>query len=206
MREPRRIDVPRDRLQHWVDGFAQRHGAPTWTVDGAGYRATAANGAWATFSSWTPAQSLPPDLLAWSEAPTTFVVILIRRGGYAVGVVHAGELVAHKCGTRYVQSRTAAGGWSQQRYARRRSNQADDLVGVVSDRVAVMIAGTTAGGLVLGGDKTLAHTVTGEFRLQHLAALPKREFFDLPDPRMRVLISVAARSASIAVDVSNGET
>ena len=56
-------------------------------------------------------------------------VVLVRRGGYAVGVASGDRLTAHKVGTRYVQSRTAAGGWSQQRFARRRANQADGLVG-----------------------------------------------------------------------------
>ena len=58
-------------------------------------------------------------------------VVLVRRGGYAVGVASGDRLTAHKVGTRYVQSRTAAGGWSQQRFARRRANQADGLVGEV---------------------------------------------------------------------------
>ena len=35
----------------------------------------------------------------------------------------ATALTAHKVGTRYVQSRTAAGGWTQQRFARRRATR-----------------------------------------------------------------------------------
>jgi len=45
--------------------------------------------------------------------------------GLLIGVASGDRLTAHKVGTRYVQSRTAAGGWSQQRFARRRTNQAD---------------------------------------------------------------------------------
>src|SRR5690606_6460301 len=51
-------------------------------------------------------------------------VVLVRRGGYAAGVFDGTALVASKVGSRLVQGRTAAGGWSQQRFARRRSNQA----------------------------------------------------------------------------------
>ena len=43
----------------------------------------------------------------------------------------AGTLTAAKVGSRHVQSRTAAGGWSQQRFARRRGKQADELVDAV---------------------------------------------------------------------------
>ncbi|MGB3764600.1 MAG: acVLRF1 family peptidyl-tRNA hydrolase [Ornithinimicrobium sp.] len=206
MTEPRRIDVPRDRLAQWVDGFAQRHGEPTWTIDGSAYRATAPNGAWATFSSWTAAPSLPPDLLVWSEPPGTFAIILIRRGGYAVGVVSGGELVAHKCGTRYVQSRTAAGGWSQQRYARRRSNQRDELVDTVIERVVTLKEGHRGEGVVLGGDQPLASAVLDDRRLESLAIVPRREFYDIPDPRFVVLQKTLSRALMVSVTVSNPES
>ena len=45
-----------------------------------------------------------------------------KRGSFHVCCGY--RRTAHKVGTRHVQSRTAAGGWSQQRYARRRANQA----------------------------------------------------------------------------------
>ncbi|MGL5852830.1 MAG: Vms1/Ankzf1 family peptidyl-tRNA hydrolase, partial [Phycicoccus sp.] len=66
-------------------------------------------------------------------------LVLVRRGGYAVGVAAGGRLATHKVGTRYVQSRTAAGGWSQQRFARRRANQADELVGATADVAARIV-------------------------------------------------------------------
>ena len=57
------------------------------------------------------------------------VLLLLRRGGYGVGrASQGGALAASKVGTRYVQSRTAAGGWSQHRFARRRDNQAAGLI------------------------------------------------------------------------------
>jgi peptide subunit release factor 1 (eRF1) len=39
-------------------------------------------------------------------------------------VADGGRLTASKVDRQYVQGRTAAGGWSQQRFARRRDNQA----------------------------------------------------------------------------------
>ena len=40
--------------------------------------------------------------------PRWLAVVLIRRGGYAVALIDGSTLVAHKVGTRHVQSRTAA--------------------------------------------------------------------------------------------------
>jgi len=54
--------------------------------------------------------------------------VLIRRAGYAVGLFDGPELLASKVGSRHIHGRTAAGGWSQKRYARRRANQADEIV------------------------------------------------------------------------------
>ena len=128
-------------------------------------------------------------------------LLLVRRGGYAVGVARSGALDTHKVGTRYVQSRTAAGGWSQQRFARRRANQADELVGAVAAHAVRLLAGSGARGLVIGGDRALATAVLDDTRLAGLADLPRRELYDLPDPRLDVLRRAAERGRSVRVTV-----
>ncbi|KRE62756.1 acVLRF1 family peptidyl-tRNA hydrolase [Nostocoides sp. Soil756] len=128
-------------------------------------------------------------------------LLLVRRGGYAVGTAAAGALTAHKCGTRYVQSRTAAGGWSQQRFARRRGNQADELVGAVAEHAVRLLRGSGAQGLVLGGDRTLAEAVLADDRLAPLRDLPRRELYDLPDPRLAVLEQALARARAVRVTI-----
>ena len=130
-------------------------------------------------------------------------LVLVRRGGYAVGAARDGELVAHKVGTRYVQSRTAAGGWSQQRFARRRGNQADALVDAVADHAARVLGGLAAVGLVLGGDRSLAARVLEDPRLARLGDLPRREFYDLPDPSFAVLQRAVERARAVRVTVSD---
>lgn len=130
-------------------------------------------------------------------------VVLVRRGGYAVGVAQGGALVAHKVGTRYVQSRTAAGGWSQQRFARRRGNQADALVGAVTEHAVRVLDGSGAAGLVLGGDRTLAARVLEDPRLSRLGALPRRELYDLPDPSFAVLQRTVERARAVWVTVDD---
>ncbi|MBA2695223.1 MAG: hypothetical protein H0U62_05125, partial [Actinobacteria bacterium] len=130
-------------------------------------------------------------------------LILVRRGGYAVGLAEGDRLVAHKCGTRYVQSRTAAGGWSQQRFARRRSNQADALVGSVAQRAQAMLGEGRLDALVVGGDKALVREVLAVDRLSGLAALPQRAFHDLPDPRLVVLEKTLQRARSVQLTLTD---
>ena len=114
-------------------------------------------------------------------------VLLVRRGGYAVGLARGAAFAESKVGKRHVQSRTAAGGWSQQRFARRRGNQADELVRAVAEHTLRILPRGIPAGLVVGGDKALVRAVLDDPRLAHLDALPRRELYDLPDPRRGVL-------------------
>ncbi len=131
-------------------------------------------------------------------------VVLIRRGGYAVAHVEGAALVAHKVGTRHVQSRTAAGGWSQQRFARRRGNQADELVRAVTEHFLRIVPSGIPSGLVVGGDKTLVREVLEDPRTAFVWELPRREFFDIGDPRRAVLDEVVRRARSVEVGIDDG--
>lgn len=128
-------------------------------------------------------------------------VLLVRRGGYAVGVASGDRLTSHKVGTRYVQSRTAAGGWSQQRFARRRANQADGLVGAAAEHAVRLLAGTRPAGLVVGGDRALVASLLEDDRLAGLRGLPRRELYDLPDPRLDVLRRALERGRAVRVTI-----
>lgn len=130
--------------------------------------------------------------------------VLIRRGGYAVAHVEGTALVAHKVGTRHVQSRTAAGGWSQQRFARRRGNQADELVRAVTEHFLRIVPAGIPEGLVVGGDKTLVRDVLEDPRLDFVGELPRREFHDIGDPRRAVLDEVVRRARSVEVRIDDG--
>lgn len=132
-------------------------------------------------------------------------LVLVRRGGYAVGLAHGAALTAHKVGTRYVQSRTAAGGWSQQRYARRRGHQADELVHAVADHAARVVLPAVPAGLVVGGDRALVAAVLDDPRLSHLRDLPRRELWDLPDPRLAVLQAALERARAVRVAIDDGD-
>ncbi len=168
------VEVAPERLERWLEGFARRD-------DGA-----------ARF-----------DIVAREEFPNDPLgLVLVRRGGYAVGLARAGQLVAHKTGTRYVQSRTAAGGQSQQRFARRRGNQADELVRAVADHALRNLPPGVPAGLVVGGDRALVRDVLADSRLSHLARLPRREFYDLPDPRLDVLEEALRRGRAVRITLA----
>ncbi len=137
----------------------------------------------------------------WAMPPVAVALILVRRGGYAVGLGQGPELVSHKVGTRYVQSRTAAGGWSQHRFARRRDNQADALVVSVIDHARRVVLASPTGALVVGGDKSLVRDVLADPRLARLVNLPRRELFDLPDPKLVVLEQALRRGRAVRIQL-----
>jgi len=202
----RRIEVDPQRIVPWVNGFAERHGALTWSSSERSVALSAADGATAVLEPFVPAAPSRPgaveELAGWAVPPARLALILVRRGGYAVGLAQVAELVAHKVGTRYVQSRTAAGGWSQQRFARRRGNQADALVGSVIDHARRIVLASPNDALVVGGDKALVRDVLADVRLARIAELPRRELFDLPDPKLVVLQQALRRGRAVRITLS----
>jgi hypothetical protein len=167
---------------------------------------SAADGAVAVLEPFAPGPAAGPGgldgLATWATPPEGIALILVRRGGYAVGLGRGPELVSHKVGTRYVQSRTAAGGWSQHRFARRRDNQADALVVSVIEHARRIVLASPTGALVVGGDKALVSDVLADSRLAGLLSLPRRELFDLPDPKLVVLAQALRRGRAVRILLS----
>ncbi len=195
-----RVLVPASRVAAWVEGFARRHGELSYDPIGAGeLRLTAADGSRADFTAYLCDDTIgprdPASVAAWACPERLLAIVLVRRGGYAVGLARGAELLATKAGTRYVQSRTAAGGWSQQRYQRRRGNQADQLAEAATEHLTRLLreAGNpTLDGVVTGGDRALV-----------TAALPR----DLADrPRREAPVHTDPRSAALepALDLGRG--
>lgn len=194
------VEVPVERLPRWLAGFAERHDGAV--VDGGlltgGDAVTAELTAWSALDGATSAE----ELARLAQPPTRLGLVLVRRGGYAVALADGDRLVERKVGRRHVQGRTAAGGWSQQRFARRRGHQADELVGAVAGHAARLLEGRPLDGLVTGGDRRLLAAVLEEARLP-TAGLPVRELFDLPDPTPSVLATALARARSVRVVLSD---
>jgi hypothetical protein len=217
----RRIEVDPERIVKWVNGFVDRHGelngfngVSAWTAARRSVTLTAADGATAGLEPFVPhgdrrdveGSGGLDGLAAWATPPVAVALILVRRGGYAVGLGQGPELVSHKVGTRYVQSRTAAGGWSQHRFARRRDNQADALVVSVIEHARRVVLASPTVALIVGGDKSLVRDVLADPRLARLAQLPRRELFDLPDPRLIVLKQALRRGRAVRIVLSEPGT
>jgi hypothetical protein len=132
-------------------------------------------------------------------------VLLVRRGGHAAGVFVGAQLVASKVGSSYVQGTTKAGGWSQQRYARRRSNQASAAFADAADAAARILgsgsppSGAALDAVVLGGDKPGVHAVLADRRLAHLAPLVTGPWLAVPDPRLRVLAATPEQFLAVRI-------
>jgi len=130
-------------------------------------------------------------MAAHAAADRTVGVLLVRLGGYAVGVFTGGppQLAASKIGSRLVHGRAAAGGWSQHRFARRRENQATAALRAAAD-TALAVLGPYAGRLdavVLGGDRRAMAGVRTDARLAPFMAPAVERFLTVPDPRLAVL-------------------
>jgi Actinobacteria/chloroflexi VLRF1 release factor len=117
-------------------------------------------------------------------------VLLVRLGGYALGVFEGEQLVASKVGTRFVKGRHKKGGSSANRFRRRREEQERELIEAAAAEAARVLGPwrDKVDHVALGGDRTaVARTLVERPDLDWLAPLALERFFDVPDPRLRVL-------------------
>jgi hypothetical protein len=179
--------VPPERLERWLEGFGDRHGEVTTVVGSNTVLLTAADGA--TAECEVPFPPLTGPLVEHALVVRRVGVLLVRLGGYAAGVFEGRELGTSKVGSRQVHGRSAAGGQSQQRFARRREGQARVALGAAADN-AVRVLLPEAGRLdavVLGGDRSAVEAVLADRRLAPLLPLVVGPLLDVPDPRLKVL-------------------
>lgn len=206
--------VAPERLDGWLERFAASHGATRVTAGHDHVEVLATDGSSARCRvPFPPLTSDSPDaddpwrsLVQHALEKRRFGVLLIRRGGYGAGVFEGDQLVTSKVGTRYVQGRTAAGGQSQQRFARRRDNQANALVGSAV-QVAVRILAPEVGSLaalVTGGDRQLIADALADPRLAGLDELPRGPWLPVGDPRLAVLRDSGKNARWVSITVVDG--
>jgi peptide subunit release factor 1 (eRF1) len=116
-------------------------------------------------------------------------VLLVRLGGYAAAVFDGDDVVASKVGARQVHGRSAAGGWSQHRFARRREGQVKVALEAATNTVVNVLVPhlSRLEAVVTGGDRQALRTVLADARLAMLRPLVVARILDVPDPRARVL-------------------
>lgn len=146
-----------------------------------------------------PFPPLSGDLVAHVVAVRTVGVLLVRKGGHAAGVFVGDTLTSSKVGSRHVQGRTAAGGWSQQRFARRRDGQAAVASQAAADVAARILLPTPLDAIVVGGERTAVDAVLSDRRLTVLLPLVTGRLLDVPDPRLTVLQGAKFRDVWIRV-------
>jgi hypothetical protein len=123
-------------------------------------------------------------------------VVLLRLGGYSVGVFEGDRLLTSKTGTRFVKGRHKAGGQSQRRFARRREEQIRELFDKACSVVTTKFA-PYEGRLdyvFLGGDKLTLHSFLKRCEyLQGLAGKTMARVLNVGKPRYEALRNAPAQ-------------
>ncbi len=217
------LDVPPERLVSWILTFTDRHGAGSVSGDAAGTTVTftAADGVAAechppfpplsrteSGEEGDPVAAASAAIVAHATAERTVGVLLVRLGGYAIGVFTGSpsRLVSSKTGSRLVHGRSAAGGWSQHRFARRRENQAVTALRAAADAATTIFGPYRLDALVLGGDKRSIARLRGDPRLAPYLGLAADRFLTVPDPRLTVLKETPRAFGAIRIRLTEPES
>ena len=153
---------------------------------------------------WAPGPALLSTFTAEARRPRRAAVLLVRRGRWAVGVFDGSDLVVSKVDARQVQGRTAAGGWSQQRFARRRGHQTDAVVAHAVETAARVLLphADSVEGLFTGGDRGLVDDVLADPRLRALAALRREPSLEVGEPTKAVLLQTPDQFRAVQVHIT----
>lgn len=193
----RTAHVPADRLTGWVDRFAAAHQGLESAVDtDDGVMLGMRDGATALLTPPWPDDGRPgrgaglvARMASLAAQERRLGLLLVRRGGFAVGVALAGKLVAHKVGAASARSR---GG-----------DQAAAVVERAAAEAAKVFAGQGFEYLATGGDKRLVEAVLAAPVLRTVAGRPRLVPLAVPDPKMVVLEKAAADFCSVRIQVTD---
>ena len=171
-------------------------------------RATLATSETGSILFWSLAQAhlvLPPfpvdrpvDYAGWQagplqsllDRPRRILVLLLRLGGFAVGIFEGERLVSSKVGAPFVKGRHRKGGSSSSRFARRREEQARTLFDKACQTLREQVEAYEGPmeSLVLGGDRLTLQAF--EKRCPYLStfrSIRLGRVLEVPEPRLRVL-------------------
>jgi len=203
------VRIPRARLARWVDNFVTGHGSTDLALEDGCLAGVAADGS--TFRARLPFETgyagpaTVDAFLAAHEPPDQWGILLVRKGGFAVARLEHDRIVDSKVGQRHVQGRTKAGGQSQQRFARRRDNQARQAYEAAADHAARILGLDKPGkrrlALVTGGDHPAIDEVLADPRLRGLTVV--EPWLAVPDPKRGVLEQAIQDALAIRIDVTN---
>jgi VLRF1 release factor-like protein len=210
----RAVEVEPERVAGWFARFAARHGELV-AVDGdpGRLRFRAADGASAEvvvpFGGLPEGAALPDPSAVLAALHDHLVrrrrvgIVLVRLGGYSIGVAVDGVVEASTTGARQVHGRTRKGGSSSGRFARRRENQARVALDSAADATARLLLphADALDAVVLGGDAAALAELQADRRLAALLARAQPRVLDVPEPRRAVLDEAARRARSVEIVV-----
>jgi Actinobacteria/chloroflexi VLRF1 release factor len=204
------VSVAPERLERWLEGFASRHGPLRWEPAADQVTVTGGDGAVAACQVPFPPLAVVDQapfggLVEHACAERVVGVVLVRLGGFAVGVFDGERLRRSASGSRPVHARAAAGGWSQRRFARRREQQARVALAAAADAAAGVLlpAAAELAAVVGGGDRRAVAAVLADSRLAALRPLLVSRALDVPEPRRAVLEAAPARFRAVRIRVSD---
>jgi hypothetical protein len=202
------VEISPQRLRGWLDGFYGRHDGATehgLTLTGVN------NGDTATLYP-PPGLDEAKDietLLAGLVRPPRIALLLARKGAVGAAIIDGTTVTTSKVQRFYIQGRTAAGGSSQQRYARRRANQANAATERAADVAARVLLPYAPGtrtdpddsisALVCGGDRSMIDAVLADRRLLPLALMRHPRLLESAEPRLAVLQDTAAAARRVRI-------
>ena len=207
----RAVEVEPERLAGFLERFAAGHGGVlSTTVGPQRVDVAAGDGATATIPvPFGPLVATPgqrdglavDDLLGHVMVARTIGLLLVRLGGYSVGIARAGVVLTSSTGSRLVHGRSAAGGQSQQRFARRREGQARVALRAAADTAARVLLPRAAAldAVVLGGDTAALRGLAVDPRLAALLQRAEPRVLDIAEPRRAVLDDAARRARCVEV-------
>ena len=198
------IAVPTPRWERWCDNFERSHGPTTYAITDGALTGTADDGSHFTarlpFDASYGGEATPVGLATAATTPADWGVLLVRKGGFAMARLAGPTMGESKTGQRHVQGRTKAGGQSQQRFARRRDNQARQAYEAAADHAARILGGARMP-VVVGGDRGAVEEVLTDTRLSRLTVV--EPWLAVPDPRRGVLEQAVVDACAVQVDVTN---
>ncbi|GAA5123212.1 acVLRF1 family peptidyl-tRNA hydrolase [Haloechinothrix salitolerans] len=209
----RAVEVPPERLARWFAGFERRNGPAERTVLGpTEVVITAANGTTATAAVPFPPLDVSGEragldvdaLVRHAQVERRIGLVLVRLGAHSIGIAEGERVVTSRTDRHLVHGRTAKGGWSQQRFARRRGNQARQAIDRAARDVSDVLGpeATSLDVVVCGGDKAALDDLLTDSRLPR--ALTERVVpwvLDVAEPRKLVLEDAARRARAVEIVV-----
>ncbi|WP_434442313.1 acVLRF1 family peptidyl-tRNA hydrolase [Lentzea sp. E54] len=199
----RAVEVEPERVLGWIGRFADRHGAVEIRVAEREVEIVAEDGATARFP--TRGGVSIEEVVEKLAEPRRIGLVLVRLGGHSVGVAFGGRVEVSATDRKQVHGRIKAGGWSQQRFARRREGQArvalqaaaDDVFRVLVPRLAQL------DGVVLGGDWQALDVLRNDRRLTDVFRMAEDRVLDVPEPRRAVLDEAAERARCVEIVIQD---